>query len=79
MGINRGLEYLTGMAWKRYAARRGGLASGQSAGVGEGATRPEMQEVGVMTSEAAGEGDESPRGGREGNEDRGEGLSGLSA
>ena len=62
-GINRGLEYLAGMAWKRYMARCGRLASRRSMGVSEGVVRPETQEVGVATSEAVGEGDESPRGG----------------
>ena len=68
-GINWGLEYLARMVWKRYAVRCEGLVSGRSAGVSEGAMRPETQEVGVAMSEAVGGGDESPRGGREGSED----------
>ena len=45
-GINQGFEYLTGMVWKRYAVKWGGLASGRSMGASEGAARPEMQEAG---------------------------------
>ena len=78
-GINRGLKYLAGMAWKKYMAKRGGLASGRGAGASEGAMRPETQEAGVATSKAAGEGDELPGGSREGSEDRGKGPSGLSS
>jgi len=38
-----------------------------------------MHKAGVVTSEAAGEGDESPGGSREGSEDQGEGPSSSSA
>jgi len=38
-------------------------------GASEGAVRPEMHEAGVATSEAAGEGDESPGGSHEGSKD----------
>ena len=62
-GINRGLKYLAGMAWKRYVVTQGGLASRQGTGASEGAMRPETQEAGVVTSKVAGEGDESPGGG----------------
>ena len=76
-GINWVLKYLARMAWKRYAAKQGGLASGRGTGASEGAARPEMQEVGVVTRKAAVEGEGSPGGGCEGSEDWGEGPSGL--
>ena len=62
-GINRGLEYLAGMAWKRYAVTLGGLVSRQGGSASEGVTR---QEVGVGTSEEVAK-------------DRGKGLSSLTA
>ena len=47
--------------------------------MGEGEVRPKMQEAGVATSEAVGEGDKSPGGSHKGSKDRDEGPSGLSA
>ena len=57
------------MVWKRYAEKRGGLASGRSMGVSEGATRPETQDSGVVTRKVAGEGEGSPGGSHEGSKD----------
>ena len=79
-GINWALEYLTRMAWKRYAATQGGLASKRGGRLSEGAARQETQEASMGTNKIVDkEAVEVPEGDCKGAEDEGEGPSGLSA